>query len=342
MIWWLFGPYTRWGARRAGRKDGVVSIPHWDDTRQPRYVMQLKQAGDSVVRGLAQKWARRERVLKPKWVNAVRDRNDASQRVDEQSERLKAAEDMYRRTHNDSPPLEGGGTLWYWLVMGLLFVCEFPFNAIVFRLFGESEVLTYLVTGGIATALLGAAHLLGILLREGKWDRTRISFAVMLMAIPILVVSAVAYLRATYLKQVEQQSVDVKMQLGFAVFNFIIFLVAVVASYFAHDPIFLAVHRERKKLARAQGKLLKAQKRCDKALVRGEKTHSYYRNKAHQLKDKIQNLIEVYREENLRIRPDREERFKQGFHQPKSFEEYPEVTIGADIENFDWTEENLA
>jgi hypothetical protein len=110
-------------------------------------------------------------------------------------------------------------------------------------------------TAAIAISLLVCAHQLGHFLREGKWDKTRIAITVVLIAIPILVIGAVAWLRQWYLSQVVKETEGAWSQgmlFAFATFNLLIFTVATVASYLVHDPTLFAVYRARKQLAKAQ------------------------------------------------------------------------------------------
>jgi hypothetical protein len=66
------------------------------------------------------------------------------------------------------PPTPAGArisTRVYVAAIVAIMLAEFPLNAIAFRLFGEAEVLTWVMTAGLAVMLVVCAHGLGTFLR---------------------------------------------------------------------------------------------------------------------------------------------------------------------------------
>ena len=336
--WWPWHRYSLCGAKRQGRLDGQENIPAWQNPDQPPYVLELVEAAENDIRILAQEWHKRDRVLKQRMEAAQVFKEQSKQKVDQALKDLEAKNRHYEEVHGTSPPAGTDARLfWYWSLLTFLFVFEFPINAIVFRLFGEAEVFTYVATAAIAIALLACAHQLGVFLREGKWDKTKIGITVALVVAPILVIGAVAWLRQLYLSQAAEEvrgAWSQGMLFAFATFNFIIFIVAMVASYLVHDPLLFAVYKARKQLANAQKMFTKCEVEYEKAKTDREKTKAVYRTRAHQIKDTAQVLMHAYRTENLRHRTDREQYESQGSYQPKSFnrENQPKITIPPELE----------
>jgi F0F1-type ATP synthase membrane subunit b/b' len=304
--------------------DGEKNIPAWHNPDQPPYVLELKEAAEHDIRMLVEEWHKHDRILKGKEEQAQKFRDEADQRKRKAEDELKKAEDAYRKAHdNNAPPPAGTDArrFGYWLLLAFLFIFEFPINSIVFRIFGEAEIFTYVATAAIAISLLVCAHQLGHFLREGKWDKTRIAITAVLIAIPILVIGAVAWLRQWYLSQVAEGTEGAWSQgmlFAFATFNLLIFTVATVASYLVHDPTLFAVYRARKQLAKAQREFAKAERDYIRAKTDREKTLDIYRTKAKQIKDTAQLLMKVYWTENLRRRTDREQYEKQGLLEPEA------------------------
>ena len=270
------------------------------------------------VRILIGKWHKCDRILKGKEEQAQKLKDEADRRKKEAEHELEAAKDAYRKEHNGNDPPIGTDArlLWYRLLIAFLFIFEFPINAIVFRIFREAKILTYVATAAIAISLLACAHQLGHFLREGKWDKTRIALTAVLIVTPIFVIGFVAWLRQRYISQVAEEMEGLWSQgmlFGFATFN-LIFVVATVASYLVHDPTLFAVYRARKQLAKAQKKLEEAERDLIRARADRVKTKDAYRARAHQIKDTAQLLIQCYRTENLRHRTDREQYEKEGLY----------------------------
>lgn len=335
--WWPFHRYSSWGARRQGRLDGQRNIPAWQNPDQPPYVMELVEAAENDIRLLTQEWLAHDRVLTERMEEAKKLRDTRKEEADKADKDLEEATDRYKELHGTPPPAGTDARLFgYWLLLALLFIFEFPINAIVFRLFEEAEVFTYVATAAIAIALLVSAHQLGHFLREGRWDRIRIGIVIALVIAPILVIGAVARFRQLYLSQVAEEAGGAWSQgmlFAFATFNLIIFIVAMVASYLTHNPLLFAVYRARRQLAKAQKEYTLAQVRYSKAETNRQKIKDIYHTKARQIKDTAQILIQLYRTENLRHRTDRAEFERQGSFQPESFkkENQPEIRIPPDL-----------
>lgn len=307
---WLHS--RRYNTKRAeqfGRKDGRECIPRWDDPHQPSYVMELVQAADRDIREIHERWHNLDASLGTRVQQLFDVIRHANQEVQSASTALQQANEAYRRQRGSNPPAGGETRLMlYWLLLFALFVFEFPINLVVFRLFGESELYTVIATAAIGVPLLVCAHYLGRLVAEGNWTGDRFFFAIGLIATPLLVIAAVAWLRQMYLSlhpSAFRETQSAGMMYAFATFNLLIFLVSTIAAYFVHDELLFNVFRARRQLAKAERKLLAARKAYAAAAIRRRKAWAAAYERALQIKDIAQQLIGVYQGANMRVRPDR-------------------------------------
>ena len=174
MRWWPTHPFSDWQVKRRGQRDGrsTPPIPAWDAEETAPFISgALKSAGEHDVQLLARRWNLLNGALKARWLQAEFTCRQAVQQVEKAESAYDNACVDYQVQHGERPPTSGfGRTLTYAFQMFLLFVFELPLNAVVFRIFGENEVLTFIFTFGVAIVLLLSAHELGRLLREGAWE----------------------------------------------------------------------------------------------------------------------------------------------------------------------------
>jgi len=341
QFWWFWHPYSDWNVARQGRRDAQAEppIPPWGSPQQPQFIDELREAGEHDVSILAGRWSNRDAVLKERWLNADARKEQAKGDEEKAREAHEDACEAYKKEHNNVPPPTGGasGLALYWFLIALMFVCEFPINAIVFRLFGENEVFTYIATAALALALLASAHFLGMLLREGEFkDIRNVVIIVALVLVPVAAIVSVSYLREVYLERTGDVTTTMspgKMQGAFACFNALIFLVATVASYVTHDKLLIAVFQTRKQLRRAARARAVAERRFNKAQTRREQIFRATTNEAERINNTVQRLVAVYRRENLRYRGDRGN--QKGM--PQSFQTEVAVEIPTSLKQLDWT-----
>lgn len=145
----------------------------------------------------------------------------------------------------------GIGPVLYWTVVALILVGEFPLNSVAFRLFGESDLFTYVMTASLAVALVAMAHAAGTLLARGMTRTADRALVGACTLVPVGAIGAISFVRYGYLVEVGEGSVmgPVLGTLGFALINLLVFGAAVSWSYLRHDPTTLvnlrAAQRER-------------------------------------------------------------------------------------------------
>jgi hypothetical protein len=127
----------------------------------------------------------------------------------------------------------GIGPVLYWAVIALILAGEFPLNAVAFRLFGESDLFTYVMTASLAVSLVAIAHFLGSALAGQVRSRAVWVFAVALVG----AVAVISLIRYDYLRRVGGDLVGpVAGTLAFALINLVVFAAATGWSYLRHDP----------------------------------------------------------------------------------------------------------
>jgi cation transport ATPase len=273
-----YGPFRRirdrFRARRDGRRDGLLGIPAADEVAHPPALLQIKQRGDEALAALFRRWAEQDARLRQQDARAQRavstadgDVHATAMQVVELEER--AADSRTRRDEiaAETVTIAPGGRIgmraYAVLIVAILFA-EFPLNAIAFRLFGEAEVLTWVMTAGLAVTLVLCAHGLGSFLRVARPSMAERRWIVVLLTLPVLTIVAVAVLRARYLSLGSQPtSLDalgpVAGSLAFLAINLLVYTGATMLSYLAHAPR-VAGEREAKRAAdSAQRALSKAQ-----------------------------------------------------------------------------------
>lgn len=304
--------------------------------RNSPFLREMKNLGDSSVLTISCKWARRNEELEPRVRNALERERDAREKLAVAIEEHEDARNHYREVHGRRPQEDRFTLLrWYKFVIGLLFVFEFPLNMFVFRLFGENEVLTALVTFGLAFALLLSAHHLGKQLREGA-VRSRKNVAITLAAIvfPIAALTAVSYMRKVYLEQMEETARLLAGQAILIVFltvQVLIYVIAALISHEYHDEPSLRLHKAATARAAAERALAKAERAVAAAKARHHETWQRFRNLALEIQDAVQRSSSIYWRENYSARPDRG---NQKTNYPAAYDKAPELEIPANLQEY--------
>lgn len=344
-VWRFWSRYSNYNARRHGRIDGAKGIPVIDQEERTGYEMELKQAGEELIKKVDQEWNRLDAKLKSGYCMAVGEcraaQSAAKQAELEHQSRLKEYETVWDKT-KEAPYVQLNPTV-YWIVMILIAIGEFPLNAIVFRLFGESEALTYVMSATLGVVLPFAAHFLGILLRKSPFREEGFTsekfLTVLTVAVPLFVIGGVAYWREQYIHQ-EVDKTLTGVTLVFMAINLLVFLAAVLASYFAHDPTAekaqhdLRRAKERLRTAEnnhnaARSRLAQAEDRLQKIKAERENTLDTMRGQAGEIRDFIQRVISVYRTHNIRARSSQAV--------PRSFKDFPQIKVPEGLsEQLDW------
>jgi type III secretory pathway component EscR len=341
-------------AKWAGKTDGKVIIPGPDDRDNQGkllfspYEMLIKQKIDYSIRHLAGDWRSTDRPLHERYCRLQAELASLGNQIKRGDGLLEELEQKHEVALQEQKPFLKELRLTktvYWPLLLLLALGEFPLNAQVFKIFGERTTMTYLFAGFLAIVLPASAHFLGLLLKRSPFHReSRLEAILTVVAIllPLSLIVAIAYLRQKFLESqgvssaLGIQMTPAAMTAVFISFNIVIFFVAAIASYFAHDQGFDyaqdSFRNTKQSVAACQRQLAILRKRqaaVDEQLAelvaRRNSIYEEYRVRAASIKDNMQVLIEVYREHNLRARAKQ----GSGAGRPSSFADYPPLNTNA-------------
>ena len=237
-------------ARRDGKRDGQLGIPTTSEVAHPPALMAIAQRADEAVAELIRWWAGEDARLRERsgadtfgLRSSEEDVRGAAADVTEAQDRRRAL-DAHRDELVLAPPTPAGArisTRVYVAAIVAILLAEFPLNAIAFRLFGEAEVLTWVMTAGLAVMLVVCAHGLGTFLRLEQPTMAERRFIWILIAVPVLALLGIAVIRARYLS-VEAAVTGLNVlgpvvgSLVFLVINLLIYTGTTMLSYLAHAP----------------------------------------------------------------------------------------------------------
>lgn len=277
--------YTKRRAERAGKIDGQKGWP--DGPGLQGYLAELKQCAEEEMDRLVQAWKAADAKLSARMHATMVSCRSARERLDE-----------LKNVYPDHAT-GGGRPRGHILLLVLLALAETPLTTIVFRVFQESEYLTYLLAVGTAAALVILAHFVGSKLKaSGTATRVhakqagRLAFAFALVSVGIL--GGLTGLRVYYLRELGERVAPVVEVALFAV-QLAIWLAAVLISYNASDEL-----RDQQARAEAAEKAFRASVECRK------RDHHRFRARAYEKKDAAEGLAAAYQRANLHARKSRD------------------------------------
>jgi len=195
---------------------------------------------------------------------------------------------------------------FHWVFILFLGIGEFPLNTVVFRLFGESEYLTYVMASTLAVTIPLLGLFIGLHIRQSI---PRVAGNVLIGILTPLAVGAalfsISVLRGAYIATQAGGSPipSNPNQIEYVLFslNILVFFSALVSSFFAHDPdekldlihsslIFLDHRRNsiRKKLFRSGSKINEEIRKA--------------KSQIEQIKALTHRRVALYRQHNMRFR----------------------------------------
>jgi hypothetical protein len=301
----------------------VLGIPTRDEVVHPPALLQIARRADEALAELSRAWVGRDARLRERVGTTTNQLQESTEDVRTASAALAVA-DRRRTTVDDSfaltPPDTGVGLSprVYVVAIFAILVAEFPLNAIAFRLFGEAEVLTWIMTASLAITLVLCAHGLGTFLRlphptpaERRWIKV-------LVALPVLAIVAIALIRARYLSlEAATTGLDVLGpvvgSLVFLVINLLVYTGATMLSYLAHSPRTTRPKKEEnaaervhgtaeQRLRDATGRVRRSEEHLTHAGVAAEEVLRVSRARAGEIVAYHRGLMSAYCAANLRAR----------------------------------------
>lgn len=277
------GPLRRWWdlwrARRDGKRDGLRGVPTSGEVALPPALQQLRRRADEHLATLWRAWEAEDAHLREvaevaerqlelahhEATLAVRAAADANARHEAARGRIAGAE---LDTPEPAGPRLGLGV--YRVAIVAILLAEFPLNAVAFRLFGEAEVLTWVMTASLAVTLVLCAHGLGTFLRVASPTMAERRWIVVLIALPLATIVGIAVVRARYLSEIAELTglAALGPWMGSAVFlviNLLVYAGAAMLSYLAHAPRGASSKREHEALEETGREVRRAQQRLTTA-----------------------------------------------------------------------------
>ena len=249
-----FGPLRRWWdrsrARRDGKRDGLLGVPAKDEVAYPPALLAIKQRAQEALAALQRSWVSRDAQLietadasgrrSEILVGDVAASRDELARARTRAEGAASRRDEWAASSQEAtgPRI---GRVAYAVLITLILVAEFPLNAIAFRLFGESEVLTWVMTAGLAATLILCAHGLGAFLRVPHPTMAERRWIIVLLVLPALAIVGIAIIRERYLSVAAAAGGfdalgPIVGSVLFLLINLLIYAGATMLSYLAHAP----------------------------------------------------------------------------------------------------------
>lgn len=221
-----------------GQKDGEKNIPDMGSYQPAQFEQALVAHGEQAVQLIYEKASLRIAKLRP-FYEAYQGRyNDLESRLQAAGKIYKARKAELGRDFNSRFPYKYHVALIIFLAIG-----EFPLNTIVFRLFGESEFLTYIMASTLAITIPLLGLFIGIHLRQSVPPRAGnivVGFITPVSAAAALI--AISSMRQGYIEAQAATGADPMLAsadgLAYALFalNALVFCAATVSSYLSHDP----------------------------------------------------------------------------------------------------------
>lgn len=340
----LFVPF-RLKALCKGRRDGKLGLPAVDQEQWAPFEFRVKQKMDYGMRHLTADWQRLDGKLHEQWCSLQARILVARRQLEQLKEALVDLKQRHSEREESHVPLLKHMRLNRWvyrLLVLALVVGEYPLNAQVFKILGENTVLTMLFAATLALSLPLAAHFLGLILKrlsfENMPSRIERVFAVVVIAIPFAVMSAVAYLREKYMTSTDVlETLGLEMEpttatLVFLAINTLIFTIGTVASYYSHDPELdysdLAFENATRDLRSCQLQIEALEEELRRSQVtqeaigaKREALLKEYRLRGESIRDYLAIILDIYREQNMAARA----RKHRDTTTPRTFSKYPPV-----------------
>jgi hypothetical protein len=220
-----------------GQKDGEKNIPQMGSYVAAQFEQALIAYGEQEVQRIFAAASLAISKLQPVY-------QTYKKRLEELEARLKPISDLYeaRKKELGRDVSIVFPSIFHLGLILFLGIGEFPLNTVVFRLFGEAEYLTYVMSSTLAVTIPLLGLFIGIHMRHSLPPRIgNILIAILTPVAMGAALFAISILRNAYISTQMSGSNVVSVnqdKLAFALFalNTLVFFAALVSSFFAHDP----------------------------------------------------------------------------------------------------------
>jgi len=283
--------------RSAGHSDGMAGLPSGSSYEPGPFERSIIAAGEASISGIYSRTAERLARLEGISSNLSNAYESNQYRLKETLLRFQERKDFLGRDEIIPVPY-----MLHGIIVILLGVGEFPLNVVVFRMFGEPELMTYVMSLTLSLTL----PLIGVFL--GLQVRTlvppRFATAIMIFMAPVTVLgalTALSFIRNMYVTlHAADRLGDTSGNMVYAMFaiNLLIFMGAYMVSFFAHDQdseldaLHVAVMRLDKKRTRLRNRLSRAISRTNAVIREG-------RGLAERILSDTSAKLSLYRQANM-------------------------------------------
>lgn len=357
--------YTYRRVRWVGKKDGRNwKWKFWPFSKTPKepqpdlnqpipaeYEKELKEAGESIIGRLSPDWESMDSRLKPKYCQIYSESLRLKEQCKIENKESKIANQQYDEKAQKFYELQEPDLSKFWMIFWLVVfgVAEFPLNGLIFSIFGEQRIPTYIMAGVICIGIPLLAHWVGQTLRQE--NKSKMDW-IIISAIPTFIVAtffSIGFLRAKYLSALlNKLPIGISISPAMAIFLFLIlnialFIVAGIISYAGSHPHHSLYITRQKRMEEALDVLNKemgearylteqlAQTQRELAGMRNyrEKKWKWHYEKANEVKENAEFLIAAYRKANMEVRT--------VSTVPECFKKPPlELSIPDNLLNLDW------
>jgi hypothetical protein len=313
---WKFWPFA---------KKPHESRPPQDQETPCEYEKAIKEGAETDIRRIAGDWEKVDDKLRPPYARVLAQIKECELRYPKESKEAQQAKRTYEKAdsefHKLLPPSLKPVWMFFWL--GFLGLIEFPINSIVFSIFGEGKLLTYVFALIIILIPLGA-HWLGHFLRQETKDKWEWVLIISVSIIILATLIGFGFVRGQYLAAVLSKFTSLKIAISptmatmiFLVFNLAIFIITSFISYSGTHPQHRLYSQKRSGLKSARlvfekesgeeedlaKRLADLRERLAEAKDHREKHWRWHIEKANEDKETAEFYISLYRTANLKARP---------------------------------------
>ncbi len=324
--------YTPRSVRRQGIRDGrgwrwrfwppawpfqeaKAEVPPATQVEPATFEVALKEAADADLHRLGEDWQARDGRLKPRYCGAVAERDAAAAAYARETAEAGVAETTFKDAEQKFYALPAPSLDRRWMIfwLGVIGITEFPLNAIVFEIFGEEKLQTYVIAAGLGIVLPILAERFAETLKQPNHGLKERILLVLHPLVALGLIGTVSALRADFFEAsgiAEVLNINMspeKATLLFALINVAMFFAAVMVGYAGSLPDMARYRTLRARLREARRAL---RRESDQARAAAER-------------------LEAGERRYQRVRTCREKEFQRAAERAKAFKENADWFISA-------------
>ncbi len=286
--------------RRTGQEDGAVGLPSGSSYEPGPFERSIISAGESKISEVYSRTANELYKLEGVSSNLANAYESNQYRLKEVLMRYKNRKDSVGRDVVIPIPY-----IVHWTIIIMLGIGEFPLNVVVFRMFGEPELMTYVMSLTLSITLPLIGVFLGLQIRT--LVKPKVASIIMIALAPATVLgalTALSFIRNMYVTlRVEHKLTSGAGDMMYAMLaiNLLIFMGAYMVSFFAHDQdseldaLHTAIVRLDKKRTKLRDRLSRAISATNAVIRAG-------RGEAERILSDTSSKLNLYRQANMAAR----------------------------------------